>query len=417
MVSSFIGCGRSFADVPFNQTIYIGPIGKGTPETLLPVNNTIGDFPCKIRESGIIKNMWITVRNNSLDGAFTVNTLKDSTPTPQIISIPAAQSGVFENTTQVDFVNSGDWLYFKLVGSGTTGTVTFLAGSYEYNTYNPSETVYRNGMNWDASYPTTASSTYFSPYNGIAEPSTASAFTEADVKTRFRQSGIIRNLYVRVTANARANSSTVTMRQNGANTALTVSIGATTTGDFEDLTDNISVAADDDINFATTLGINDAVLTLKSWNTSFVTQNNIGVGMLAGGSSDDVNGDINIGGGTAYMGIVDAGIDATGTESQTQHIMRAINFTFTNLSTHIKTNNLTGSSTLTFRKNTADGNMSVSIPNATTGFFADNTAIDTTAPGDLVNYKFVFGGTGTTFIYSSITCNTLIPNLNLMTFL
>src|SRR3989304_6437889 len=45
-----------------------------------------------------------------------------------------------------------------------------------------------------------------------------------------------------------------------------------------------------------------------------------------------------------------------------------------------------GSATVKIRKNTADGNMSVSIPADTSGIFEDNSNTDTVAAGDTLDY-------------------------------
>jgi len=75
-----------------------------------------------------------------------------------------------------------------------------------------------------------------------------------------------------------------------------------------------------------------------------------------------------------------------------------------NLYMRVTSNSLNGSTTLTFRINKADGSQSISIPAGTTGEFEDPTNIDSLAVGDLVNYKYIFGGTSGTIAYTITAC-------------
>lgn len=62
-----------------------------------------------------------------------------------------------------------------------------------------------------------------------------------------------------------------------------------------------------------------------------------------------------------------------------------------------------GNSTIRFRKNTADGNVNVTIPASATGTFEDLTNTDTFASSDLINFKEVVasGGNLTNFVLSA----------------
>lgn len=60
-------------------------------------------------------------------------------------------------------------------------------------------------------------------------------------------------------------------------------------------------------------------------------------------------------------------------------------------------------STITFRKNGADGSGVLSITGSTTGDFLDSTNTDTVSTGDLVNYKVATGAGGSTFLINAFT--------------
>lgn len=72
--------------------------------------------------------------------------------------------------------------------------------------------------------------------------------------------------------------------------------------------------------------------------------------------------------------------------------------TFSKLGINVTTNDRTGAGTFKLRKNTADGNQTMSITATTTGFFQDTSNSDTIAAGDTVDGSITSGTGGTTFI-------------------
>jgi len=86
-----------------------------------------------------------------------------------------------------------------------------------------------------------------------------------------------------------------------------------------------------------------------------------------------------------------------GTETQTQTAWRTPGI-FSKMYCRITANSLsTATATLTFRKNTANGNQTASIAAGTTGEFQDLSDSDSNAAGDLINIRLstISGGTGT----------------------
>lgn len=65
--------------------------------------------------------------------------------------------------------------------------------------------------------------------------------------------------------------------------------------------------------------------------------------------------------------------------------------TLRNLHVQVRSNNLTNSLTVNSRKNSANGNMTLSIAGGATGSFEDTVNSDTIASGDLVNLSNVYG--------------------------
>ncbi len=98
-------------------------------------------------------------------------------------------------------------------------------------------------------------------------------------------------------------------------------------------------------------------------------------------------------GATAWFSMGTADNAQTGNEANFQVTFQA-NGTLSNMYCRVATNATTGSSTLTSRKNTANGNQTVSIGSAATGEFQDTTHTDSVSAGNLLSYQIINGGGG-----------------------
>ena len=78
--------------------------------------------------------------------------------------------------------------------------------------------------------------------------------SEATKEIPWREPGTLSKLYIRVIANSASASSSVTVRKNNADESMTLTIGAGTTGVFEDTVNEVSVAVGDKICIKTVSG-------------------------------------------------------------------------------------------------------------------------------------------------------------------
>ena len=80
--------------------------------------------------------------------------------------------------------------------------------------------------------------------------------TETQVQLLITRAATLQNLTVKANSNTRADATTVTVRKNNANTAITVSITAGSTALFQDLVNTVAVVAGDlvSIQFVTGAG-------------------------------------------------------------------------------------------------------------------------------------------------------------------
>jgi hypothetical protein len=210
---------------------------------------------------------------------------------------------------------------------------------------------------------------------------------ESATQAMTRGTYTLSQLFVRVTANATAASSTVRSRKNGSNGAQSVSIGAGATGVFQDTVNSDSLLTGDLINSQETVGAGGS-LTISIISYILAASTDIPILLEARAGSGISHG------ATAYCGI-GGGSGWGATESDAQYVCR-VSSTLSNFYVCVYSNSCDGATTFRVRKNGADGNENVSVPATTTGAYEDATNSDSVASGDTLDYSGVAGGTAGT---------------------
>lgn len=196
---------------------------------------------------------------------------------------------------------------------------------------------------------------------------------------RYRTPGGLSNLYVRVTVNAIAGSSTVNVRKNATNTTLSVSIGNTLTGFFEDTTNETAIAAGDEMAYRFVPGHASNTMTISLLSVTFDADTNTVTRMVGGNTAAIATASV-----SRYnqlTGVIAGNISA---ESSAKTRIRVAS-TGKNLGVNVGDNARTTTTTVKSRKNGADGAMSIPIATLLTGWFEDITNSDTLAAGDDYN--------------------------------
>ena len=165
-------------------------------------------------------------------------------------------------------------------------------------------------------------------------------------------------------------SSTVKLRQNGANSALGVTIPSNGSGVFSDTSDTVTLASGDLIDIV----VNNVwplavLLTLQSSGQC---------------STIIAAADTFAGSGGAYFSPVTSSGSPTEADAQIPSVEAA---TLSNLQANVSYNPSTTTSTVRTRVNAANGGQSVSISAAATGQFEDTSHSDSIASGDLWNFS------------------------------
>lgn len=159
-------------------------------------------------------------------------------------TVTISGTGLFEDLSNSDAVTAGDLLAWSV--THTTGSDTFTCTMHS-SVFTPStarETFIGSGATAGSCF--TVSSTVYSPIYGL---STTTSATEDLATVNSPLDGTFSKLHVYCYANACSTDSTVTLRKNTADTALTVTIGAAVTGDITDVSNSVSVTSGDALCF------------------------------------------------------------------------------------------------------------------------------------------------------------------------
>ena len=382
MAAWLIMAGTSFGDIaePAGATGYVSAFGYGTAV------GTETWMDCLARGSYIWANLYVRVISNGVLAASTLRSRKNAVNGNQSVSIPASTTGVFRDTTNTDSLASGDLFNFQVVtGAGGTDLLCNIVTS----------TLKTVG---DSNIPilctvgdrTLASAIVFLSLGGSA----LATATEARTQYIVRVAATLSSLRFRISENTRDGASTGRTRINGVNGAQSVSIPASTAGNFEDIVNTDAVAVGNSVNYQLVPGgasgtITARVIQVKSTSVGRqVIASYVDVGTVAFGT-------------TAYYPAEGLGQDPTATEANVQGLAQ-VNFATKNLFVRSPTNSVNGASTIRTRRNTGNGNLSVSIPASTTGTFEDTTRGDEFYPGDLINYQIVTGGAAGSIVITQI---------------
>jgi hypothetical protein len=208
---------------------------------------------------GRLSNLTMGVFSNTVTAASTIRTRKNGANGSQSISVGSSATGLFQDTTNSDTVAATDKINYQLVvgGTGTSITVRFAATNFTATTGTVIH--YAAASSAGIAYTTASATRYELPAPALSGAIT----TETDVKIKIKQVATWRNLYAYVSANTWTTATTITSRKNAAGGNMSVSVGITTTGIFEDTSNSDSIAVDDYINFALTTGAGSGSLTLQ----------------------------------------------------------------------------------------------------------------------------------------------------------
>src|SRR3990167_1787023 len=239
-----------------------------------------------------------------------------------------------------------------------------------------------------AGNPTVAASTSRNVYL-VANIHGGNRANDSSAATIYQTAGTLSNLYIIVHTNDRG-ASTFQTRKVTTDGNLSVSIGASSTGSFEDTSNTDTVTAGDDWHAEITTGAGGTTFAYRTYRVLFAATSNTVIKM-SGGNPNGI-GNFTTPSTTEYYAFYGNG-GYSGTESLKQLTFNTAG-TARDFLVYVSTNSRTTTTTFGVRVNLADGNQSVSVTASSTGSFQDTTNTDSISVGDEVN-GYITTGTGT----------------------
>lgn len=214
--------------------------------------------------------------------------------------------------------------------------------------------------------------------------------TEATRQCKIRDTLTGRNLFVNVVSNSVNNGSTVSTRVAGAPGGLSVSIPASTAGEYADTTNSDSLVDGNYYNYQIVCGGTSGDIYLGAVSVNLESAGASVVQMVALVTYTAVAEPV-----TTYGAICGALGNVTTTEANAQYRVRHA-AVWDRMKCYVSYNDNKNGGTVQSRINGADGAQSVSITGNTTGEFENGVNSDTLAAGNLICYEITtlaVGGT------------------------
>lgn len=338
------------------------------------------------RTPGIHSHLTIVITGNSGSGGSTVVRFRKNGVTGnQTITIPAGQIGTFTDGVHSDSSVAGDLLDVQVDASASGGqsiSYTIISGVFSSSAGSTVKKYLASGT------PNTlnAGSSKFALIGGANMSDTGVA--EARVQAKLTQTEVLANACIVVSANTLNASTVVTLRKNGGNGTVTITIPSGATGTFEDLTHSDTFSSGDLVNWkwdATASGsgsLQFTLLAIESTCASGAARTYAGHGTTAGVTAAAAPGGDDV----SAIGI-GAGQEAT----------FGVSFTASRLQVVVSTNANADDVIFVWWQNGVQGNQIVTVPAGATGIFEDTANSDVVGPTDTVAIVFADSGGNTNF--------------------
>jgi len=227
----------------YNSTRYCTIVGQGAYAA------GEGDFKWRSRKSWTVSHLRVYVPTNTCNNSSTYRLRKNGANGNESVSVPASTTGAFEDNSNTDSIASGDQLNYQLATGGTSGSITTAVTQCQCaqpaGNFHPLITA-------DEGTTLYALQVRYVPVFGDIYNDTFTSESNAQCKSG--SSTKLSNFFVRLISNSCDGASTFRTRKNGANGNLSVSVPASTYGEFEDTSDVDELVSDDLINYQQTAG-------------------------------------------------------------------------------------------------------------------------------------------------------------------
>lgn len=210
--------------------------------------------------------------------------------------------------------------------------------------------------------------------------------TESNREITYRAAGTVSKLYVRVISNGTSSNSTLTLRKNGSDTALTVTITAGTNAVFEDTSNSVSVAAGDKLCWKSISGgtgtLTFAIISAIYDSTTNCTARYVTEGYGVATASA-----------TQFLPVCGNRSGTTTSEANVENTIKTAG-SVKNAFVYVSANARTTNTTITLRKNRADTSIIFTYGNLETGIKEDTSNTVSFAADDELDWE-ITTSTGT----------------------
>lgn len=221
----------------------------------------------------------------------------------------------------------------------------------------------------------TVAATLYMAFGGCCA---AAGTTEANCQLKFRGAGTLQNARIYVAANTWNSAATARTRISGANGNSSISVTASTTGTFADTTHTDSLADGNLWNGSFTLA-GSGSMNIGAYTAELVIT---GQAFTMFGASNASTGTYSTSSATTYDALMGQSPGAGVSNEALIESFGLENATLSNIQFLISTNGNANAATGRSRKNTANGNQSVSITAGVTGLYEDTTHTDSIVATD-----------------------------------
>lgn len=339
-------------------------------------NSTETNRSQKVREEHIFSNLGGTASTNTLNGATTITFRNNLAAGNQVATIPSSTTGTFVDYNAIDIVASGSDVAINFSEAATSGTSSMFQHVTAQARSLDGIVQYHGGTPGSLSGGGSGFTYYVGPRQSALMTSEANTN-----KTYVDAAGTFTHLTFEAFSNTLNQATNYTLRKNSADATMTVSVPASTSGEYVDTTNTDSFASGDIITFKITSTATTGTCAFSrhtrflssTWET-FDSYHHQSLQWVVSDSTTTnyTRAD------TYYFTTTAA--NSFPTESPT---------TYRNFRVNVETNTLTTVTTSAgFCVNDTLVNPQVSIAAAATGIFSDLTNSTTTAYGDVLATKF-----------------------------
>jgi hypothetical protein len=237
---------------------------------------------------------------------------------------------------------------------------------------------------------TTANTTQYIPIIGNCDVGT----NETSARKRVFEAGVVSRFHFSLYANSINNTLVVTLRKNGVDTSMTMSIATTQTGSFEDATHTETVASGDFLVAKTAPAAGSTgIATITYIYCLFTpTDTNQCVSTLCISNPTGLAG--HTGASTRYYQPTNGWWETTLTTEATAQLKMQYSGTLKNMTTYLFSNSRTTTTTAEIRKGGVSQSLKTTYTSTVAGDQADTTNSVSVVDNDLINFS-ILNGTGT----------------------